>query len=422
MKSVKVIVLLCLLFSTHSFAGHWVNGNYTNSSGSRNYQIWVPSNYKSDTPVPVMVALHGCMQNPSQYAGLTRLNQKADAENFIVLYPNQATYANPTQCWNYMLSENQKRDSGEVSMVMGMLDRLKANYTVDNQRVYVQGISAGGSMTSTLMACYSEVFAAGAVLSGGMYKAATTLSGGTYSLLFGSIYSPDKRGYDAWACSGKARRSTPMLVFHGSEDPVVNPRNADQVVQQFIQTNDYGDDGLDNDSVPYTTTSTTSDCVPGGLCYTVENYHYAGEMLVQKYNIIGMGHAYSGGYAAYLFAESDGPDTTEIMWDFFKTKIRSTQTAPVVTPAPTPLPTIAPTPEPTATPAPTPSATPAPECTDVSARNYYHKKSGRAHSSGSFFRPSYFANGSNNSMSGSTYGRTTLRTFNGSYWAVGACP
>ncbi len=324
MKNLLFCIALLGFYSSSSIAGHWIYGNQTSWLwGSRNYQAWIPENYDPSTPTPVMVALHGCLQNPSQYAGLTRMNSKADEENFIVLYPNQASYANASQCWNWMLTRNQKRNSGEVALIMGMLSKIKSKYNVDNTRVYAQGISAGAAMTSILKACYPEVFAAGSVIAGPMYKAATTITGGTTALLVGSSYSPDYRGYSAWSCAGKPRNLvTPMLVFQGSNDSVVNPRNGDQVVEQFLQASDYGDDGQDNDSVAYATTSTTSDVSDGGFSYVVENYHYADQLLVQKHTILGMNHAYPGGNDDYLFAEPGGPDATAIMWDFFESKSR----------------------------------------------------------------------------------------------------
>ncbi len=93
---------------------------------------------------------------------------------------------------------------------------------------------------------------------------------------------------------------------------------------------------------------------------------------------------------------------------------------PVVTPTPTPVVTPTPTPTPVVTPTPTP--TPGPECTNVTAMNYYHKIGGRAYSTGSYWTPNYYANGSNQAMAGSTYGTTTLRSTNGTYWEVGTCP
>ncbi|XXF78688.1 PHB depolymerase family esterase [Myxococcaceae bacterium GXIMD 01537] len=316
------LALVTLAGAGPARAGSWVYGNYTNLWGSRGYQLWVPTGYQPGQPLPLVVALHGCLQNPDQLAGLSRLNQKADAEKFLVLYPNQALYANGTQCWNFMFSSNQERGIGEPSIIMGMVSWVKSRYSVDSKRVYVGGVSAGAVMTSILLACYSDVFAAGMVGAGAMYKGATTATGSAFAMLAGSIYDPDERGYDAWACSGKPRRKVGVLVVHGTADTVVAPINAEQTVQQFLQTNDYGDDGSDNDSVPYVPTDAWAGSVPGGRGYTVTDYAHGGTVLVRKYEIQGMDHAWPGGDAAFPFADPSGPDATTFMWDFFKLHTR----------------------------------------------------------------------------------------------------
>lgn len=63
-------------------------------------------------------------------------------------------------------------------------------------------------------------------------------------------------------------------------------------------------------------------------------------------------------------------------------------------------------------------------CEDFYAMNYNHKAYyGRAYSTGNALTPDYFAVGSNEAMSGSTYAYSTLRTNdNGTSWHVGACP
>ncbi|MCP3104000.1 PHB depolymerase family esterase [Myxococcus sp. K15C18031901] len=311
-------VLLAVSTGAPAYAGSWVHGNYVSTSGARGFQLWVPDGYQPGTPLPLVVALHGCFQNPDQFAGLTRLNTKADAERFLVLYPNQATFANPTQCWNFMFGANQERGTGEPALVVGMVDLVKQHYSVDARRVYLGGVSSGAVLTGTLMACYSDVFAAGMIGAGAMYKAATTVSGTGFAMLFGSIYSPDDRGRDAWVCSGRPRRTVPVLVVHGTEDSVVNPLNGEQAVKQFLQTSDYGDDGLANDSIRSTPTATRTLRVPGGRTYTVKDYVYGGELVAQKYEIQGMDHAWPGGDASYPFADPSGPDATTFMWDFFK--------------------------------------------------------------------------------------------------------
>lgn len=317
-----LLLVLFTLVGGRAHAGSWVSGNYTNVWGTRNFQLWVPTGYQPGQALPLVVGLHGCLENPDQFAGLTRLNQKADAEKFLVLYPNQATYANGSQCWNFMLTSNQERGTGEPSIILGMVDWVKGHYAVDAHRVYVGGVSAGGAMTSILLACYSDVFAAGMVGAGAMYKAATTVSGSAYAMSFGSIYDPDTRGHDAWACSGKPRWQVPVLVIHGTSDGTVNPANGEQTVRQFLQTNDYGDDGVDNGSVPYATTRVWYGSVLGGRSYTVKEYVYGGRLLVQKYEIQGMDHAWPGGDPAYPFADPSGPDATTLMWNFFKQHTR----------------------------------------------------------------------------------------------------
>lgn len=317
-----LLLVLVVLSGTSAHAGSWVYGSYTNLWGSRGFQLWVPTGYQPGEALPLVVALHGCLQNPDQFAGLTRLNQKADAEKFLVLYPNQATLFNGTQCWNFMTTLNQERGTGEPSIIVGMVDWVKSRYAVNSHRVYVGGVSAGAVMSSILLACYSDVFAAGLVGAGAMYKAATTASGSAYAMTFGSIYAPDDRGWDAWACSRKPRWQVPVLVLHGTEDEVVNPINGEQVVRQFLQTNDYGDDGVDNDSVPYAPTQVWSGSAPGGRGYIVKDYVYGGRLLVQKYELQGMGHAWPGGDPSYPFADPSGPDATTLMWDFFEQHTR----------------------------------------------------------------------------------------------------
>ncbi len=70
-----------------------------------------------------------------------------------------------------------------------------------------------------------------------------------------------------------------------------------------------------------------------------------------------------------------------------------------------------------------PDPDPDPEgCEEHTTSNYYHKTGGRAYSTGSYWSPDYFANGSDDAMPGSTWGSTTLHSLDGSYWEVGACP
>jgi poly(hydroxyalkanoate) depolymerase family esterase len=313
------LVVLWSVAAQLCHAGNAVSGDQSIRMGGRKHQLWVPAGYTPEEPRPLIVALHGCKQSPAQFAGLTRLNQLADAQKLLVVYPKQSLRANLFRCWNWSYPRNQTRGWGEPELIMDIVARVQASYAVDASRIYVVGASAGGVMASILMSCYSDVFAAAVVASGGMYKAADNRIDARRVGSNGSDYSPRERGREAWQCSGSAsRRLAPVLVFHGSEDNVAAPVNGEQVIEQFIETNDLGDDGEENNSVGNLATSTRAEVAPGGLRYTIRNYAHHGELLLQYYFVEGMGHAWSGGDPAFAFSEPRGPDATTLMWEFLK--------------------------------------------------------------------------------------------------------
>jgi poly(3-hydroxybutyrate) depolymerase len=61
-------------------------------------------------------------------------------------------------------------------------------------------------------------------------------------------------------------------------------------------------------------------------------------------------------------------------------------------------------------------------CVEYSTYNYYHKTAGRAYSTGNPYAPNYFAQGSNDAMSGSTYGLSILHSIDNLNWSLGNCP
>ena len=298
-------------------AGHWVSGSYGNAYGARSYQLWVPAGYTGSTPVPLMVMLHGCQQSPSDFAAGTRMNATADTRGFLVLYPAQSVFANGSSCWNWFYIANQVRGSGEPSIIAGMIDQVKAGYSVDGARVGAAGISAGAAMATILGCTYPDRVRRVASAAGMMYGGATTATGGVNAMFYGSIYSPDGEGSDCASQMGSYRRSIPVLVFQGTADGVVNPVNATQVVGQWTQTNDIATDGSDNGNVDATADATVS----GTACRSYTQYDYrdsaTGAVMVRKYLVSGMGHAWSGGSSAGSYTDSCGPDATTITANFF---------------------------------------------------------------------------------------------------------
>lgn len=296
-------------------SGTWISDSYSSAAGTRAFQIYVPEGYTSGERRPLLVGIHGCTETAAEFAGLTRIAQLADAQRLLVLLPSQSSSANASLCWNWFLPANQKREQGEPSLIRGMIERVRASYDVDPSRIYVYGVSSGGYTAATMLSCYSDVFAAGMVASGGMYEAAGDVFSGALAALYGSLRDPKVVGEDAYRCSGSIHpRIVPVLVFHGSDDSIVAPLSGRQVVDQFVQLNDLGDDGIANGSVPAAPLAIHEESVAGGLSYTWREYG----TMIRYYVVNGMGHAWSGGDPRYQYAEPRGPDETAILWQFLQ--------------------------------------------------------------------------------------------------------
>jgi len=302
----------------HAPTGTFHSGTFSHRAGTYSYKLYVPQNYTHGRTTPLLVALHGCSQDPDNFAAGTRFNTLADQYNFLVLYPHQEGTNNAGKCWNWFIPANQVRGGGEPAMLVSMIDLIASHYTIDPDRVFITGMSAGAAMAVIMGACYPDYFAAIGVHSGLEYKAATNLVSAQLAMSRGGP-APARQGKLAYLSAGPAARVLPVIVFHGTKDATVSPINAGQVIQQFASTNDYADDGIANNSVSATPGSIETGRVPDGYPYSVYTYTYEGNVLLQHYAIDGLGHAWSGGSAAppATFTDPKGPDASSIMWNFF---------------------------------------------------------------------------------------------------------
>src|SRR5687767_5030501 len=116
--------------------GQFITASYTNEAGRRSYKLYVPSGFRGQS-LPLVVMLHGCTQDPDDFASGTRMNRVAEEHSCVVLYPAQAQGANPSKCWNWFKEGDQRRDEGEPSIVAGITRRIIASHHIDPRRVYV---------------------------------------------------------------------------------------------------------------------------------------------------------------------------------------------------------------------------------------------------------------------------------------------
>ncbi|OAF01651.1 esterase [Bradyrhizobium centrolobii] len=227
-------------------------------------------------PRALVVVLHGCGQTAASYdlgAGWSTL---ACHYGFALLMPEQQRVNNGNTCFNWFNPEDTARDSGEAHSIREMIAHMVEKHDIGARRVFITGLSAGGGMTSVMLATYPEIFAAGAVIAGLPYGIASNLR----EALDGMFHSPERPAPALGDLVRKAsnhRGPWPKIsVWHGSADRTVNPGNANEIVKQWLDLHDLPE-------VPMAETNV--DGYPRQAWWNRN-----GETLVESYTITDMAH------------------------------------------------------------------------------------------------------------------------------------
>lgn len=273
-------------FEAHGFRG---------PAGRLEYWLYVPSS-GHHRPMPLILMLHGCTQTPQDFALGTGMNHLAEAHGCLVAYPAQPRSANAQRCWNWFSPEHQRRGQGEPALIAGLTREVMATHRVDEHRVFVAGLSAGGAAAAIMAAAYPELYAAVGVHSGLACGAAHDVP---------SAFAAMRQGGGRARRKAQAGRAVPMIVFHGDQDATVHPANADDIIAM---------------SAPNQRLSRESQSggVPGGHAWRRTIHRdAAGHTLLEQWLVQGAGHAWSGGNAAASYTDARGPDASREMLRFF---------------------------------------------------------------------------------------------------------
>ena len=283
--------------------GRWVRSRYANDAGMRFYKTYLPARDRGRRR-PLVVMLHGCKQNPDDFAAGTRMNELADELGFVVVYPEQAVRANGQRCWNWFREADQARDAGEPSLIAGITREVIAKHKVDPKRVYVAGLSAGGAMAAIMGCTYPDLYAAVGVHSGLAYGAARDLPS-ALAAMRGRQHAPNPQ------CGESLVEPLPTIVFHGDRDATVHPRNGEHVIAQISPTRSIL---VQSPAAPRTVEK--GEAKGRGYTRTVQADR-SGKPVFEHWLVHGAGHAWSGGSASGSYADPKGPDAARAMLKFF---------------------------------------------------------------------------------------------------------
>ena len=261
-----------------------VRGFGTNP-GNLTMKIHVPETLPA--AAALVVVMHGCTQTAEDFAGPAGWIELADRFGFVVVAPEQNRANNPNLCFNWYLPGDIGREGGEAESVAQMVQHALDLHDLDRDRVFVTGLSAGGAMTSVMLATWPEIFAGGAIVAGLPYGVARNLGEALAAM---SMTAPPTSAALAHHVRSTSDHPGPwprVSVWHGQSDSVVRPAAGEASVDQWRELH-----GAQK--------SPRTARTPGGRDFAVW-MSPDGEPVVELHRIDGLGHG-----AAVKAKGSDG--------------------------------------------------------------------------------------------------------------------
>jgi len=273
-----------LTFSAHNRN----NGSMVSSGDRREYLLYVPSTYDRSKPALLVISMHGAGGWPVQQMELSGWNRLAEREGFIVVYPSGLDQAGP-RVWRDGAGRAVQKDSAFISQ---LIDKLEADYNIDHERIYANGMSNGGGMSFVLSCTLSDRIAA-------------------VGLVGAANLTP-------WSwCTD--RHAVPMIDFHGTADSMAPYRGGESWVSQrpFPSVPNWAANWARRNRCDPRPVETNA-----AIGVTRREYtHCADDAAVVLYIIRGGGHTWPGGQQLpewFAGTTSRSIDATREMWAFFR--------------------------------------------------------------------------------------------------------
>ncbi len=250
---------------------------------TRDYITHVPATYNSSDTVPLVLNLHGLGSNSLQQLVYSGFNEIANANNFIVVYPDGIENA-----WNVGFS-GVDEEIDDVGFLNALIDTLSSQYNIDPERIYSTGMSNGGYMSYRLACELDHKIAAIASVTGSM--------------------TPIQ------IANCNPERKMPILQFHGTVDATVPYDGAiwtlsmDDLIEFWVDHN--------NCEGEATITEIPNIVENDFSTVSVKHYEICDEMReVILYTIDNGGHTWPGASDIAGITNKD-IDASQLIWEFF---------------------------------------------------------------------------------------------------------
>ena len=277
------------------FGERFLKRVYRGPAGALGYRLYLPAE-REGRSLALVLMLHGCTQNPEDFAVGTQMNGLADEFGLIVAYPHQPRRANASGCWNWFDRRHQNRGSGEPAKLAGLARMLAKEFGVGSERIFAAGLSAGGAMAEVLAATYPDVFAAVGVHSGLPYRSAVDAPSAFAAMKGAAAVEP--------APAAASDRRCRKIIIHGLADGTVDPVNGERILDRAEQAERLKRIDLDW-------------AIAGGRVSRAVLEDDDGRPVVERWQVEGGGHAWFGGDPRGSYTQTVGLDASRVMVRFF---------------------------------------------------------------------------------------------------------
>ena len=170
------LILFLLLATIASFvnakgsATDLASGQYDIQSGAltRSYLLHVPKQLTH--PAPLVIVMHGYTGSADSIMSYSGMNEVADEEGFVVVYPQGTVDQQGNAFFNVGYEFHADASVDDLQFIRDLVAHLQDELTLNPDKVFAAGMSNGADM-SYLLACQaSDIFRAVAPIAGVMMK------------------------------------------------------------------------------------------------------------------------------------------------------------------------------------------------------------------------------------------------------------